>query len=122
MYNNMLSAHYIEKAFGIAEFYIDDAGNYYRYWRNANYEEFIKYMVKLNKAGLTDAEAYVKKSDQIVEDLSQGLHFVVLYKFDGLANVNKAFAKTYPNARYKAIEPMSATGERTMLSYPARRG
>lgn len=122
MYNNMLSAHYIEKAFGIAEFYIDDAGNYYQYWRNPNYEEFIKYMVKLNKAGLTDAEAYVKKSDQIVEDLSQGLSFVVLYKFDGLANVNKALAKTYPNARYKAIEPMSATGERTMLSYPARRG
>lgn len=122
MYHNFQSSHYLEKAFGIADFYIDDAGNYYQYWRHPKYEEFIKYMVKLNKAGLTDTEAYVKKSDQIVEDLSQGLSFVVLWKFDGLTGVNKAFEKNYPGARYKAIEPMSATGERTMLTYASRRG
>ena len=122
LYMNLQSSPYLEKAFGVKEFYIDDAGNYYQYWRDPKYEDFIKYMVKLNKAGLTDAEAYVKKSDQIEEDLSQGLCFVVLYKFDGLTGVNKALEKSYPGARYKAIEPMSATGERTMLSYPARRG
>lgn len=122
LYPSFWSVGYLEKAFGIKEFYIDENDNYYQYWRHPKYEEFLKYMVKLNKAGLTDSEAYVKKQDQVEEDLAQGLSFVVLWKFDGLYGVNKALKKTYPDARYKAIEPMSATGERTMLSAPTRTG
>lgn len=122
LYPSFWSAGYLEKAFGIYDAYIDDEGNYYQYWRNPKYEEFLKYMVKLNKAGLTDSEAYVKKQDQVEEDLAQGLSFVVLWKFDGLYGVNSALQKMYPDARYKAIEPMSATGERTMLSRANRSG
>lgn len=122
LYPQFWSAGYLQKAFGIHDFYIDENDNYYEYWKDPKYEEFLKYMVKLNKAGLTDPEAFVKKQDQVEEDLSQGLSFVVLWKFDGLTSVNKALQKSYPNVRYKAIEPMNAYGQKTCLTDVLRKG
>jgi putative aldouronate transport system substrate-binding protein len=122
LYPEFWSAPYLQRAFGIRSCYIDENDNYFADWKDPKYEEFIKYMVKLNQAGLTDPEAFVKKQDQVEEDLSQGLSFAVLWKFDGLTSVNKALKNSYPNARYKVIEPMNAYGQKTILSDVQRKG
>ncbi len=105
-------------SFGIQDFYVDEQGNYVSPWRNPQYEEFIKYMTKLNQAGLIDKEAYVKKPDQITEDLSNGLSFVVLWNFDAMTEINRALGQIANGARYKVIEPMNATDKPvTLTSY-----
>lgn len=122
MYQNMYGVGILQHAFGIKSFYIDENDNYYDNWRDPKYEDFLRYMVKLNKAGLTDAETYVKKQDQIEEDLSQGLSFVTLWQFDALSGVNKALNKAYPGARYKVVQPLSAYGDKVYLSELGRKG
>ena len=109
MWSSMNGIGRLASSFGIKDFYIDEQGNYVSPWKNPQYEEFIKYMAKLNQAGLIDKEAYVKKPDQITEDLSNGLSFVVLWQFDAMIDINKSLDKVCPGARYKVIEPMNAT-------------
>ena len=54
--------------------------------------------------------------------MSAGRIFVAVWQFDALYDVNKALEKTFPGARYKVIEPMSATGERTTMKDFINRG
>ena len=122
LWNGMYGAGYLARSFGVKSFYIDEKGNYLPDYMDPKYEEFVKYMAKLNRAGLIDREAYIKKQDQVTEDLSQGLSFAACWNFDAFYDINKALGQQYNGARYKVIDPMNATDNPVTLKDLTLRG
>ena len=102
----------VEASFGVKEFYADRNENLYIKFKDPGYTEIVRFLNNLYREGLLDPLAFIKKQQQLGEDVAAGRVFAMPGKYSSL----KAMAQTGVGSEngtgnrfeYIAIEPMRA--------------
>jgi len=100
-------ATFLERSFGVKDYYEDDNYNLSIKYKHPNYLEAAKYLNKLYREGLMDKETFIQKDEQVQEKLASRVFAATsVYWFFDTANL--ALDKVKPGAHFMAVEPMKA--------------
>ncbi|HEY0827856.1 MAG TPA: extracellular solute-binding protein [Bacilli bacterium] len=94
-------------SFGVKDHYVQPDGKVTVKFKNPQYKEFAKYMNKLYREKLIDAEAFVKGETQIQEDLRSNVFASAAY-FWYLDGANAALDQAKPDSHFVSIAPLQA--------------
>lgn len=98
---------YIEKSFGIRDFYIREDVLNIRY-KHPRYPEVAKFLNRLYREGLLDQENFVEKDEQVKQKLAGGRVFAYIGDFSELWDVNASLDRAEPYSHFIAVEPLKA--------------
>lgn len=99
------SRDYIEKSFGIKDFYVKNDVLSIRY-RDPKYVEVAKFLNRLYREGLLDKENFVEKDEQVKQKLASGRVFAYISDFSDLWDVNASLDDVIPYSHFVAVEPL----------------
>lgn len=111
LYENASYTFMIERSFGLESYYVN-GDQVMHSFKDPRYLDVVKYLNRLAREKLLDPEMYIKKVDQINEDLAAGRVFSAPHNNVNLVNsVNASLEQTKPGSGFIAVEPMKNQGE-----------
>ncbi|XID93040.1 extracellular solute-binding protein [Paenibacillaceae bacterium WGS1546] len=117
LYENAGYTFMIERSFGLESYYVDGDQIQHNF-KDPRYLEVVKYLNKLAREGLLDPEMYIKKVDQINEDMASGRIFSAPHNNVNLVNsVNASLEQAKSGSGFIAVEPMKNQAEVKLPGY-----
>lgn len=105
----------LERSFGIKEYY-EDGKKLVSKYKDPAYIRLVKFLNGLYEEGLMDPLAFIKKGEQIRDDLEQGRIFCIPAKYETLRELTRS-PPAGKGKEFTAVEPMKAVPD---VSFPGR--
>lgn len=105
----------LERSFGIREYY-EDGKKLVSKYKDPAYIQLVKFLNGLYEEGLMDSLAFIKKGEQIRDDLEQGRIFCIPAKYEALRELTRSLPAGQ-GTEFTAVEPMKAVPG---VSFPGR--